>query len=278
MGVFARTVSKTKTASTQRPRYQSLSVSLLKLADYQRGLLRNKVSNYVANYDPMIFGTVLVSYRDQEYWIIDGQHRVEAAKQLGIKTVWCQIIEGLSYEQEAEEFYKINTHRTPLNCNQKFHALVEGKDKSAIDIVKILSNNDLRYSRKGNEFVDNCITAIGSVQIIYQRHGGDRLDDVLHVIKQAWNGDYMSLRAEILKGVNTFIQNYTCDHECLVKVLESIEPLSLITQARATVANKRLSRSDGTCFHIAKTIRDLYEEYAVEHNVPMCGRKGYAVG
>ena len=277
MGVFARTVSKTKTASTQRPRYQSLSVSLLKLADYQRGLLRNKVNNYVANYDPMIFGTVLVSYRDLNYWIIDGQHRVEAARQLGIKTVWCQVIEGLTYEQEAMEFHKINTHRVPLNANQKFHALVESKDHVALDIVSILNKYGMVYSRKGQEFVPNCVTAIGSVQTIYAKYGAEQLDEVLSIIKRTWNGDFVSLRAEILKGINTFINNYTYDSNVLVKVLVQIKPLDFINMARGSVVGKRLGRSDGTCFHIAKTIRDLYEEYAIEHNVPVCGRKGYAV-
>ena len=56
----------------QRPVYQPLNVDLLEMADYQRGLKQNKVANYVKNYDPMIFGTILVSYRDNRYWIVDG--------------------------------------------------------------------------------------------------------------------------------------------------------------------------------------------------------------
>lgn len=257
----------------QRPVYQPLNVDLLEMADYQRGLKQNKVANYVKNYDPMIFGTILVSYRDNRYWIVDGQHRVEVAKRLGIKTVWCQVIEGLTYEQEAAEFYKINTRRVPLNVNQKFHALVESKDKNALDIVSILHTYGITYSRKGQEFIPNCITAIGSVQTIYAKNGAEQLRTVLRIVKKVWNGDHISLRAEILKGVNTFINNYTYNEDVLISALEKFKPLDLITMARASVISRRPNRSDGTCFHIAKTIRDLYEDYAIQTGNDVCGRR-----
>lgn len=257
----------------QRPVYQPLNVDLLEMADYQRGLKQNKVANYVKNYDPMIFGTILVSYRDNRYWIVDGQHRVEVAKRLGIKTVWCQVIEGLTYEQEATEFHKINTRRVPLNANQKFHALVESKDNVALNIVGILNKYGMVYSRRGQEFVPNCITAIGSVQTIYAKCGAEQLDTVLRIVKRTWNGDHVSLRAEILKGLNTFISNYIYNEETLIKALEKLKPLDLITMARASVISRRTGRSDGTCFHIAKTIRDLYEDYAFQNGGEMCGRR-----
>lgn len=257
----------------QRPIYQPLEVNSLKLADYQRALKQNKVANLVSNYDPMIFGTMLISYRDDQYWIIDGQHRIEAAKRLGIKTVWCQVVMGLTYEQEAMLFHKINTRRVPLNANQKFHALVESKDKVALDIVDILHGHGMTYSRKGQEFVPNCITAIGSIQTIYAKNGANQLDTVLRIVKRTWNGDHVSLRAEILKGMNTFVNNYTYNEETLIKALEKLKPLDLITIARASVISRRPGRSDGTCFHIAKTIRDLYEDYAFQNGGEMCGRR-----
>lgn len=222
-----------------------------------------RVRTYAAKYEPKIFGVILISYRDGEYYVVDGQHRVEVARIKGIKSVWCQVISGLTYEEEANLFFLVNNNKTRLNVNHKFHASVEAKDEEAMDIVRVLTKNGFRYSKEGNEKADNCISAIGSVKLIYRDSGIKGLDNVLRVLRHAWNGDRNSLTAEMIKGVNTFINNYKYDSSFLLKVLETDTPQGISGKARAYTQNIRRP-NDGACFHIAKTIRDLYDEAAIK--------------
>lgn len=274
MGILNR--QKMERVKVLKPTFFPINVEELKLAPYQRDLKNSKVKNYAERYNPNIFGVILVSHRNGKYWIVDGQHRVAVAKLLGIKSVYCQVLEGLSYEQEAEHFYEINHNKSRLNANHKFHAKVESKDKSALDIVKALNKYGYAYSKEGTDQNDNSIRAIGSIQKIYQRHGYDGLCEVLDILRKSWNGDYTSLKAEMIKGINTFIVNYEFNKDFLISVLSRYTPKGIMDKSRAFVEN--ISRPcDGACFHIAQTIRNLYDNMALntKGSISLCN---YRIG
>lgn len=258
-------------ANETTPMFYPIRTEKLKLADYQRDINYAKVKSYVRNYDPDIFGVVLVSHRDDNYYVIDGQHRVETAKALKIPSVLCQVVEGLTYEEEAEKFYKMNTSRVPLNSNHKFHALVENKNKMAIDIINILNKYGLTYSKNGASKADNCVVAVAALQTIYRRFGAKRLDEVMNIIKIIWNGERNSLQRAIIKGINTFMENYTYEKKILIKVLEQYTAPQLLALARSS--NYKLYKGSSTdmCFYVAKTIRDIYDEYARKKRISACG-------
>jgi hypothetical protein len=60
-----------------------------------------------------------------------------------------------------------------------------------------------------------------------------------------------------------FNSNYTYDKDFLIKVLETDTPKGISDKARSYTNNIRRP-SDGACFHIAKTICDMYEELAIK--------------
>lgn len=264
MAIFQKNKTKdSEGVKTITPTFYPIDVCELHLAPYQRGLKQGRVKAYADRYNPNIFGIILVSHRDGAYWIVDGQHRVEVAKIKGIKTVWCQVLEGLTYEQEAEHFYEINDSKSRLNANHKFHSKVEARDREAIDIVTALEKYLFKYSKEGNEHENNVINAVGSLRLIYKNSGKEGLCLILEILRKAWNGDYTSLKSEIIKGLNTFVINYTYDKDFLIKVLEKDTPKGISDRARAYTNNIRRP-SDGACFHIAKTIRDMYEDAAIQ--------------
>ena len=245
-----------------KPDFQQLRVEDLKLAPYQRALNKKRIAQYAERYDPDIFGIILVSHRDGSYYIVDGQHRVEVAKLLNFKTVWCQVIEGLTYEQEARKFHEINDRKVRLNANHKFHAKIEARDGTALNILNALNRFGFNYSKEGNEFNDNMITAVGTIQKIHREQGYEGLCLVLRLIKRAWNGDKEAMRSAMLKGLNTFVTNYDFDEDFLVEVLETDMPKSIIDRSKAYTHNIRRIDS-GNCFHVSKMIRDMYEDRAI---------------
>lgn len=249
----------------EKPTFYEIEIDKLKLGNYQRKLKESKVSKYTREYDPDIFGIILVSYRDGEYWIVDGQHRVEVARRKGVSTVWCQVLDGLTYEQEAIKFYLLNDSRSRLNSNNKFHAKVESGDKEACEIVEIINSYGYTYSKEGNSPDDNCINCVGSLSQIYRKQGQDILGEVLSIIRKTWNGDSSSTRQDIIKGLATFCKNYTYDKDFLIKTLEKYTPNIISNKAKAYLEIAYI-RSRGTCFHITKVIRDLYDDAAIRMN------------
>ena len=78
---------------------------------YQRPVKDCDVDKLVREWDPRLLTPLVVSYRDGRYNLVDGQHRVCAMrKKNGGKdvTALCRVYHGLTYEQEAELYYKLD--------------------------------------------------------------------------------------------------------------------------------------------------------------------------
>ena len=80
----------------------------IEFAEYQREVKPSKVNKMVKNFVPDIMGVGLVSFRGGKFWGIDAQHRIETLKKLGYTEILCQVLTGLTYEQEC---YRIKEQR-----------------------------------------------------------------------------------------------------------------------------------------------------------------------
>ena len=246
----------------KEPTYKKLKVSELKIAEYQRGdLSMKKVREYAENFDWDVFETPLISYRDEDYWIVDGQHRIETLKLLGIDTVFCKVLTGLTYEQEAAKFNKLNTARRILNANDKFHSRVESKEKDATTIRDVLEQNKLTYSKyKRKEGFDK-VSAITVVENIYRDGGVKHLNRVLSILKEAWYGEPSAFGCDMMQGLSTYLKNSRGVKDgILVSCLERKLPKEVIATANFYAGENNICVSSGSNKkpHVAKVIRDLY--------------------
>lgn len=264
-----------KSAKCTKPNYKELQVSDLNLADYQRTRLSMEiVKRYAKDFDWDIFGVPLVSYRDGKYWVVDGQHRVEVLKILGIETVLCQVLSGLSYEEEAAKFVKLNTEHKVLNANQKFHGKVEAKDSDALSIRDIMKQNNLTYAKHLRGQNETVVSAIATVERIYNKKGSAHLNRVLNILKQAWYGDNSAFNCAVMVGLSTFLSNSRGVQDgILISTLERRMPNDIIVSANLYASKNDInlnSGSGGQKPHIAKVIRDLYnaeKQRLKEHSI-----------
>ena len=249
----------------EMPVYKMMKVDTLKTGMYQRELNMSRVKRYSLDFDWDIFGVPLVSLRNGNYFIVDGQHRVELLKMLGIEEVLCQVICGLSYEQEAKKFVKLNSERGGLTSNQKFHGRVESKDPIALDIVRVLKGRGFTYSHTAGQKKENVISAVACVENIYKVYGDKHLDRVLSILRESWFGSPSSLNRDIIRGISTFIsETRGVKDDILCSALENIDPQNIILRAlvcAGTGGLKVTSSSTTTQSHVAKAIRDVYNEY-----------------
>jgi hypothetical protein len=115
-----------------------MEIKKLRVADintgaYQRPLSKPHIRNIITQFDERLLGLPVVSIRkDGSAFVVDGQHRIAALAALGIKEVECQILRASDSRTEANLFVKVNTTKTRLNGVDKFFALIEAQDQSAL--------------------------------------------------------------------------------------------------------------------------------------------------
>lgn len=99
---------------------------------YQRHAVEPKIKMIAASWSWVACGAIIVGERSGEYWVIDGQHRVLAAKRRAdIDSLPCLVFETDSVEQEARGFLDANTGRKPVSSIDKFRASIAAGDETA---------------------------------------------------------------------------------------------------------------------------------------------------
>lgn len=183
----------------------------------QRDLNQARVDHLAASFDLEQIGVPTVSHRDGSYWIIDGQHRMEALRACGFhdEGVQCWVYEGLTSEGEAELFLKLN-NTLPVPAFQKFKKAVHAGRPVESDIDRIVRSVGLVVS---NDKVPGAITAVSTLGRVYSR-GPGVLARSLRIIRDAY-GDG-ALEAPVIDGIGHLCARYNGE----LNEAEAIEKLS----------------------------------------------------
>jgi hypothetical protein len=216
--------------------YQFLLVKDLRLGNYQRKLDMPKVKKMADEFDETLLGTISVSKRNGQYFVIDGQHRVILAKTKGLRGLMALIYEGFSYEEEAILFNRLNNangEQKRLRKTDIFRASVEAKDVVAIDIKNIVESVGFRISETS---AANTIAAVNTIIKIYKRYGGQGLHDVLKLSKDTWNGEKYSLNNMVLEGMAEFLNIYSSEPnfsiDSFINQLSKVDSIKVLREAK----------------------------------------------
>ena len=168
---------------------------------------RNRVDYLLSRFSLDKFGTPVVSYRYGEYYIIDGQHRIEAIKQW-IGTGWedqeieCLVYKNLTEADEAEKFLSL-ADVLPVNGFDKFRVAVSAGRVDEVHISKIVEGAGLCISR---EKIAGAIACVGAMKRVYERAGGNDLARALRILRDAY-GD-AGFAALLVDGLGHLCQRY----------------------------------------------------------------------
>ncbi len=216
-----------------------LKLDEIKVAKYQRNLSTSKIKKIINNFNPHGVGVLIVSYRDGEYYIVDGQHRMVALLKLGIMEWKCEVYIDLTYQQEAEKFKLLNTSKNPTPGDRFISDLEAGKNR-AVTIKEIVEKEGYKiaFNQKNKEYT---IGAVSALESIYDNNGGQALAKTLRIIKRLWGAERNSLRIEVILGMNQFLKTYENDieEELLINKLLLI-PFSTIH--RKAMENSKMFR------------------------------------
>lgn len=224
-------------ANVAKTYYKFISVNDLRLGKYQRVITdMARIKKMSDVFDETLLGTITVSFRDGKNYVIDGQHRTVLSKIMKREGLMALVYEGLTYEQEAEYFNKLNGangEQKKLRKSEVFNANVEAKDAMSIDIQAIIEELGFYLSATSG---DNSIAAIGTVEKIYKKRGSQGLKEVLQLTRDTWNGEKYSLNNQVLDGISEFLNIYRGDinfsNKTFIRQLSKIDPLKIVREAK----------------------------------------------
>ena len=238
MGMNRKSVISSKTLSAARNAAMKLNqeyadnsiattmlpLSKLNIGKYQKDLNIERVKRIVEKFDIHRMRPIEVSYRDDEYWVFDGQHRANAYYLMGLTEIPAVIHKGLTYQDEAYLFARQQEDVGSVNTNHKWNALVEAKDPEAMEIIKLCKDWGfaiLQHNNKGNN-----IKCVKTLQDLYRELGPEKLGTILMCIKNAWMYMDHSTDVAIIGGIARLVKAfpYKFDFKRLETALSSTTP------------------------------------------------------
>lgn len=191
---------------------------------YQSPVKERQVRKIVNNFDPKKLHTIVVSKRkDGSLYIIDGQHRVEALKELNILFVEAMVHENLTVEEEAEMYYGVND-RPSKNANSKAKSRLRFKEPVAVAIDETVRSVGLKIDYEKNASSKGYIKAYDALETIYKKNGANHLGLILEIIKDSFGEETRNFQGFILRGFSKFLKVYLnkVDLNNLVKKLQKM--------------------------------------------------------
>jgi hypothetical protein len=206
----ATTAEKTLVANTQ-----SLPVDVLLIDPvYQRKLSHTQVNDIVRDFNPRRFGVLKVSFRDGKYYVIDGQHRLAAARLLDYKRVPCIIEAGMTQQSEAEDFSNQQDNMRRVSTLARFMSSLAAGNPYSIEIYKSVTTFDYTIQGFGIDCTSaDCISSVATLQAIaHLPEGLTLLDWTLYLIRTTWNGQSKATLGFVISGTAAFLRRFGCDN------------------------------------------------------------------
>ena len=212
---------------------------------YQRPVEMADVDSLIAKWKNHLITPIVVSFRDGNFYVVDGQHRIAAMRKMaggGDVTVPCIIYTGLTYEQEAELYYLLDASKGKLRLSHETKDLLEsGSDAEIIDIKQRVEDAGFIWALDKASTVPFEIVAVRAVINAYHLLGGATFSRMLVLMAGTWHGTPTSLKACMFSGMALFLKTYETelsDH-AFIKRMSAVDPEEIIRRGKADFSTNK---------------------------------------
>lgn len=204
----------------------------------------------LAEFDPDKLGTPELSFRDGHYYVMDGQHRIEALKRF-LGDGWeeqcypCWVWTGLSVAQEADKYLDFNNSKHG-SLYEKFKCAVTAGRPVETEIKAIVEEEALRITKKSGP---GAVQAVGALKRVHRRDGADCLRRALRLSRDA----YGSIEGPVLDGLGLLTARYNGtlnDKAALQALAKAAGGINALRQ-RAEALHLKTGKSRPTCIAAA---------------------------
>jgi hypothetical protein len=199
------------------------------------------------------YGVLLVSYRDGDYWVIDGQHRLAAARLVGldrVPTLRCFVLQNRNIQEEAQDWLDANVQRRAKSGWDRFQQRVRAGDPLAVVVAEIVAAKGVRLINSFHGQGVGTTRAVGTLlQIAAQ--STHLLEQTIDVALEAWpqsrgGRSHAALGGFILSAVADFIWTYrghpAYRRDRLVSALSKSPALAVEQSVKGVQLNPRDAR------------------------------------
>jgi len=143
-----------------------------------------------------------------DYFIpLDGQHRIEAVREMTVDDprIECIVYTGLELKDEARMFLTLNKDRSVIPFF-RFTCSVTAEDPDALSVTRIVESLGLHIDKNGNK---GTVSATEALQRVFRwDRSGDLLRASLAIPMKAWGKDSSSFSGNVLTGIALFLRTF----------------------------------------------------------------------
>lgn len=258
--IMARSVMS-NTYNICNKRIASVPVVLMRLdKSYQRETNNENIQRLIRDWDDNRCDFLLVSFRDDKFYVVDGQHRYTAAKFKGVEDLPCVILTGLTKEKEARIYSRQNENVKKLTIYDVFKANLVNRDDSIpevkidMEINKICKKYGIevsatnRYTKK-----KKVLRSLSATRAIIKTYGVECIKWMFDTVDRTnWKTCSDVTSWQIQNMLKTFYaenkENLTYWQKAVEKVMNTYTPNQIIGCARSDYANYTLGVAMNICF------------------------------
>jgi hypothetical protein len=152
------------------------------------------IGKIAAEWDWRLCQPLMVSRRDDALWVIDGQHRLLAARARGdLPHLPCSVASYENAAQEAEVFVRANQGRKALTVLDLFRASCASGDGWANEAAELIADAGLTVSTHTNtaHLAPGALINVRGVIDALKRHGDKPVRSALDIMGQAFGDQQM---------------------------------------------------------------------------------------
>lgn len=214
----------------------------------QRELQQYRIKSLLADFDIDMLGIPVLSLRGGVYYIVDGQHRIEALKAwLGdgweVQQIECRVFDSLSEADEADMFDMLN-NTLSVRAWDKFRVRVAAKRPTECGVKEVVESQGLRVGKSTSPSV---ISAVSTLVKIYQRSGPDVLARSLRILRDSYPEAAYDTAA--IDGISRLVERYngTLDEEQAIAKLGAVRGGLTTLHAKAELMHKQTRQGRALC-------------------------------
>ena len=249
---------------TRCSRYMQLPISVLNFdMVYQRKTSKGKVNEIARKFDSGVVGALIISKRENGYYVVDGQHRILAMELNHVKNAMCLVHEGLTLEQEAELYIKCNNSRKAPSATDNFRAKIISGDPVSKDILKICEEIGYKLLIDKNANIQAAagfkITSVSGLITVYKTYGADIFRETLNLYKQM---EVTKPTGSEIHALSLFIKRYGNEfsRKDMVYKLNKVSQVEIMAKAR----NMKELLGGHTTTNIARIMLGIYNNGKVK--------------
>lgn len=213
---------------------------------YQRDINESHVKKMTEDFDEALFGTLEISERSNgNAAVFDGQHRLLVARNRTMTYAPCLVHTGLTPQQEADLFRRLQDGRKPLTTLDRFKARLFAGDPRANGVAKIVGEHDIEIGTGPRS-----IQGITYVERVYIRGNLEETLDMLSI----WRGDSKWLDGSLIDGLSRFLDLYQeADRARCRQLWAEVSPTTIIRRSTEFMATAHSSKAYG----VLEVVRSL---------------------